>query len=81
MSDDEIVLSIEKQIDPAYLSGASLILRENIGTYNSVLIKSPTTLYRNMVNGNKSILFCRIKNTGNIRFVSFSQRYEKVRSW
>lgn len=77
MTDNEIISLIKQHIDPTYLLGSSLILKENIGTYNSVLIESPTTRYRSVTNGNKSILFCRIKNDKGFRYISFSDKYEK----
>lgn len=78
MNDNEIVKLIEERINPSYLTGSSLILHKNAenSSYDSVLIKSPNTLYRNAAIGNKSILFCRIKNKKKLRYVSFAEKYE-----
>ncbi len=49
MNDYEIVKLIESEIEPSYLSGATLVLKENNAEnsiYNSVIIRSPSTLYR-----------------------------------
>lgn len=76
MKDNDIVTLIENQIDPLYLAGASLYLKVNDGAYNSVMIKSPTTRYRNGTSGNKSFLYCRIKSSGKIKYISFCSEYE-----
>ena len=76
MNDVEIIKQIENVIDPTFLKLSSLQLQENSAAYNSIVIKSPTTLYRSGNNGNKSVLFCRIKTSGNVQYIAFSSKYQ-----
>lgn len=77
MNDTELVKLIEEQIEPGLLLSSKLTLSENKGDYNSVMIVSPSTPYRGNTNSNTNVLFCRIKNTKQKRYMSFSRKYEQ----
>ncbi len=77
MDKKEILNEIEQVIDPSYLKLSILELQNNSADYDSIVIKSPTTLYRNVLSGNKSVLFCRLKTEKKMKYFSFSSKYEK----
>jgi len=75
VTDKEILNQIQSFVESSYLELSKLELQENRSDYNSIFIKSSTTPYRNGTNGNKSVLLCRIKNTGNVRYIAFDSKY------
>lgn len=79
--DKEILSKIKKVISKDYLETSDLVLQVNAGDspYNSINIKLQPTPYRSDYTGdNKAILFCRIKSGGNVKYISFYDKYKKA---
>lgn len=77
--DNEVLEKIKNVIRNDYLETSDLELQINANEspYNSINIKLQPTPYRLGYTGhNKAILFCRIKSGGNIKYISFYDKYK-----
>lgn len=79
--DKEVLSKIKEVIRKDYLETSDLVLQVNAGDspYNSININLQPTPYRSDYTGNnKAILFCRIKSGGNVKYISFYDKYKKA---
>lgn len=68
-----ILESIVGSLHPEYFNLCDMKIINNIGTYNSIVVNAPGTIYRNkdIVN----LLFARLKTKGKKPYISFNKNY------
>ncbi|MDF2557385.1 MAG: hypothetical protein K0R71_1213 [Bacillales bacterium] len=64
---------IKSLINPDFSNNVELSIRKNNGSYDSIVINSPATPYRESL---KDILFAKYKRNGKYPYISFSIRYQ-----
>lgn len=75
-SENDIVQTIRDLINPDYLRNSQISLRINQSDYNSIIITSEKTPYRDSSVG--ELLFARIKVKGTAPYISFITKYRKL---
>lgn len=73
---DEIFNIIKNMIKPEYLENCVFWLKKNASNYDSIVVSSKKTVYRNTDTG--ELLFARISFKGKFPYISFSEKYRDL---